>query len=272
METTEEAGITTGGEAARRRRQRIAERGSDRMALITGRIQTLPPPPNSPSSSLSSTKHLHTQSSPALLFQDQTFPQPPLTSSDQIHVVNKSEEDDGSGTSAKHDLSNKLSRGNAFNFRGKGEPQLSKCETNIGATQAPEVEAKNEEQPLHVTPKAPKTSVEIIRVFCAVIIALLVVLSNINLPRNIVKSRSTIASQPLYILLLTDVTIVVVRLLEKRRSFDKAEEGEKREIHGNWMGAFKILEIGLVFYQIIRALFIDCSFYMVVVICGLSLV
>lgn len=303
METTEEAGMTTGGEAARRRRQRIAERGSDRMALITGRIQTLPPPPNSPSSSLSSTKHLHTQSSPALLFQDQTFPQPPLTSSDQIHVVNKSEEDDASGTSAKHDLSNKLSRGNAFNFRGKGDPQLSKCETNIGATQAPEVEAKNEEQPLQVTPKAPKTSVvkeafsnasnshfhffnakeinscivgsEIIRVFCAVIIALLVVLSNINLPRNIVKSRSTIASQPLYILLLTDVTIVVVRLLEKQRRFDKAEEGEKLEIHSdgqNWMGAVKILEIGLVFYQIIRALFIDCSFYMVVVICGLSMV
>lgn len=211
-------------------------------------------------------------------------------------------DDDASGTSAKHDISNKLSRGKAFNLRGKGEPQLHKCETNIGVTQIPNEEAKNEAQPLLVTPKAPELSVdkelfssasnsrfhfltakeinscivgsEIIRVFCAVIIALLVVLSYINHPRNIVKSRSTIASQPLYILLLTDVTIVVVRLLEKGRGFQKTQEGEKLGMHGDghWVGAFKILEIGLVFYQIIRALFIDCSFYMVVVICGLSLV
>ncbi|KAE9467754.1 hypothetical protein C3L33_00273, partial [Rhododendron williamsianum] len=217
-------------------------------------------------------------------------------------VVHKSD-DDASGTSAKHDVSNKLSRGNAFNFRGKGDPQLRKCETTIGVTQVPDEEAKNEAQPLLVTPKAPKPSVdkelfssasnsqfhylnakeinscivgsEIIRVFCAVIIALLVVLSNINLPRNIVKSRSTIASRPLYILLLMDVIIVVVRLLEKQRSLEKTHEEEKHGMHGdgqNWAGAFKILEIGLVFYQIVRALFIDCSFYMVVVICGLSLV
>lgn len=222
-------------------------------------------------------------------------------------------DDDASGTSAKHDISNKLSRGNAFNFRGKGDPQLRKCETTIGATQVPDEEAKNEAQPLLVTPKAPKpksremltpvpsvdkelfssasnsqfhylnakeinsciVGSEIIRVFCAVIIALLVVLSNINLPRNIVKSRSTIASRPLYILLLMDVIIVVVRLLEKQRSLEKTQEEEKHGMHGdgqNWAGAFKILEIGLVFYQIVRALFIDCSFYMVVVICGLSLV
>ncbi|KAF7134820.1 hypothetical protein RHSIM_Rhsim08G0221500 [Rhododendron simsii] len=216
--------------------------------------------------------------------------------------VHKSD-DDAPDTSAKHDISNKLSRGNAFNFRGKGDPQLRKCETTIGATQVPDEEAKNEAQPLLVTPKAPKPSVdkelfssasnsqfhylnakeinscivgsEIIRVFCAVIIALLVVLSNINLPRNIVKSRSTIASRPLYILLLTDVIIVVVRLLEKQRSLEKTQEEEKHGMQGdgqNWAGAFKILEIGLVFYQIVRALFIDCSFYMVVVICGLSLV
>ncbi|KAL6996492.1 hypothetical protein U1Q18_006624 [Sarracenia purpurea var. burkii] len=206
-------------------------------------------------------------------------------------------------TSTKHDIKKRLLRENAFNLGIRVEPQLRKCETNIRPIQAPDVEVKNEEQPLPLTPKVPKTSAdkevlsktrggrfhfltakeinscivlsESTRVFCSIIIAVLVVLSNINLPSNIVKPRSTIASRPLYILLLTDVTIVLIRLLEKRRDFEKSEEDKKpamQENGYNWAGAIQILEIGLVFYQVIRALFIDCSFYMVVVICGLSLV
>lgn len=113
------------------------------------------------------------------------------------------------------------------------------------------------------------------RIFCSIIIALSVVLSNISLPHNIIKSKSTIASRPLYILLLTDVTIVLVRLLEKRRHIEKVEEEKKlgpQEDEQNWAGAVKILEMGLAIYQTIRAIFIDFSFYTVVVICGLSLV
>ncbi|PSS17912.1 Endoglucanase [Actinidia chinensis var. chinensis] len=289
METTEDSGREA-------RRKRIMERGTDRMALITGRIQTLASPSSSP-------KHAHTQSSPALFFQDQSFPEPSTNPSDQFHLDHEGQEAD-SDMSTKLKISDKLTRGNAFNFRGRVEPQLHKCETNTGAIETPNLETRDEAQPLPVTPRFPKASAdeavfpkkvcgsqfhlftareinsciiasENTRVFCSVIIAILVVLSNINLPRNIVKSRSTIASRPLYILLLTDVTIVVVRLLEKRRALEKTEEDEK---HGSqedaniWAGAFNILEMGLVFYQIIRGLFIDCSFYMVVVICGLSLV
>ncbi len=43
-----------------------------------------------------------------------------------------------------------------------------------------------------------------------------------------------------------------------------------REENQNWDGAVKVLERGLVAYQSVRAVFIDCSIYMVVVICGLS--
>ncbi|GMQ08673.1 hypothetical protein CsSME_00052292 [Camellia sinensis var. sinensis] len=91
----------------------------------------------------------------------------------------------------------------------------------------------------------------------------------------IVKSQSTITSRPLYILLLTDVTIVLLRLLGKQRDPEKIEEEGKvgmLEDEENWKGAVKILEMSLVFYQTIRTVFIDCSFYVVVVICGLSLV
>lgn len=86
------------------------------------------------------------------------------------------------------------------------------------------------------------------------------------------KSGSVVASRPLYILLLTDVTIVLARLLSAQRSPEEAVDERKapREENQNWDGAVKVLERGLVAYQTVRAVFIDCSIYMVVVICGLS--
>ena len=89
------------------------------------------------------------------------------------------------------------------------------------------------------------------------------------------KSDSVVASRPLYILLLTDVTIVLVLLLfEKLRGPEEAEEEEVAppKDRDNWAEAEKVLERGLVVYQATRAIFIDCSVYLVVVICGLSLV
>ena len=104
------------------------------------------------------------------------------------------------------------------------------------------------------------------------------------------SSESVVASRPLYILLLTDVTIVVARLyLENRRALEEVEEekeeAEEEERAGtrregarfqddgqNWTHAVRVMERGLVVYQAFRGVFIDCSVYAVVVICGLSLV
>ncbi|KAH7547299.1 hypothetical protein FEM48_Zijuj01G0295000 [Ziziphus jujuba var. spinosa] len=120
-----------------------------------------------------------------------------------------------------------------------------------------------------------------IRIFCAFIIAILVVISYVDYPLfgiNLVRSQSVVASRPLYLLLLTDVTIVAAHLLylKKLSGFEQSEE-EKQvpqadEEADNWEGAFKVLERGLVVYQAIRGIFMDCSVYTVVVVCGLSLV
>lgn len=119
------------------------------------------------------------------------------------------------------------------------------------------------------------------RIFCAFVIAFLVVLSYIDYPifrMNIVRSESVVASRPLCILLLTDVTIVLARLFyfEKQGGFEQAEEETKaaqaQDEGENWEGAVKVLERGLVVYQAIRGFFIDCSVYVVVVVCGVSLV
>ncbi|KAK4764972.1 hypothetical protein SAY86_026062 [Trapa natans] len=110
---------------------------------------------------------------------------------------------------------------------------------------------------------------------CAFILAVLVVLSYVSYPlfgSHVVKSGSVVASRPLYILLLADVTIVFARLLSMPRNFEETAEERKvtREENQNWVEAVKVLERGLVAYQTVRAIFIDCSIYMVVVICGLS--
>lgn len=113
------------------------------------------------------------------------------------------------------------------------------------------------------------------RVICSVMISLLVVLSYAHLPLSIARSNSFVASRPLYILLLTDFTIVIARIVRKEVVPDeeRAKDGERVKDFGhNWDGALTILEYGLVLYQTIRAIFIDCSFYLVIVICGLSLI
>ncbi|CAH9052876.1 unnamed protein product [Cuscuta europaea] len=112
-------------------------------------------------------------------------------------------------------------------------------------------------------------SSENVRLGCSITIALVVVASHMSVTPHggMAKSNSVIASRPLYVLILTDVTVVVARLLipTPKEAEEKGEEGDDE-----WRGAFVFLEIGLVIYQAFRALFIDCSFYLVLVLCLLS--
>lgn len=115
------------------------------------------------------------------------------------------------------------------------------------------------------------------RSFCALMIALLVVLSYIDdalLGINRVSSESVEALRPLYILLLTDVTIVLAHVFLKQQK--QCEEAEKERVEpqedgNNMTQAVQLMERSLVVYQTARAVFIDFSIYTVVVVCGLSL-
>lgn len=118
------------------------------------------------------------------------------------------------------------------------------------------------------------------RSICSFTIALLVVFSYIDKPVfgwNLVKSESIVASRPLYILLLTDLSIIFARLHIERRKILEYENERETTISASregqtWDSAVKVLENGLVVYQIIRAVFIDFSIYTVVVVLGLSFV
>ncbi|PON36003.1 hypothetical protein PanWU01x14_331640 [Parasponia andersonii] len=249
------------------------ERESDRMALITGRVQCLnipaPTPPPSPSHSSTSFHHnLHvgfeyqkvtkevledkycymgSQIEPQLLLEKC---KENLDHAIQSHIVNDN---------------------NLIQQSSGSSPSLSPSVPTLHTIQ----------KPRFFTSRRLNSSIiasETTRICCALIIAFLVVLSYVDYPlfgRNIVRSESVVASRPLYILLLSDVTILFARLYLENRGGGSLEEvmPQVQNDHGhNWAQAVKIMERGLVVYQAIRGIFIDCSVYAVVVICGLSFV
>ncbi|XVF74598.1 hypothetical protein PTKIN_Ptkin13bG0122700 [Pterospermum kingtungense] len=165
--------------------------------------------------------------------------------------------------------------------RGELQPLQGKSSVQKTSTNSESLQKSCRNQPNFFSSKRLNSCIiasERTRGFCALLIAIFVLLSSIDYPllgMKIGRSESIIASRPLYIILLTDLTVVLGQLfLDKKGDFEEAEEEkEGSQINRqNWKGAVKLLERGLVFYQTIRALFIDCSIYAVVVICGLSLI
>ncbi|KAF6169604.1 hypothetical protein GIB67_003972 [Kingdonia uniflora] len=263
------------------RRRRIVERGSDRLALITGKIQSLPQSQRS--------HHSHTVSSPSLLLNDQHLAS--FNSDPQTKVTLVGEDDASNIALQKHET--------GIDTRSI-EPQLRKCETrtDIIRPSSPDTSSKAQPSPfLSELQNVPNSTVsqlplgrraesphhypniftasqisssisasENIRILCSITIALLVVLSHFSIPNGI---KRIITYRPVHLVLLTDITLVLARLLLWKQV---ARRAVSEDASGWADGLGKALETGLVFYKAISAAFMDCSIYAVVVICGLSLV
>lgn len=88
--------------------------------------------------------------------------------------------------------------------------------------------------------------------------------------------KSALLSRPLYLVLMTNITIVLAHiLLEKRSGADRVEREVSSEgSDGGSDLADQVgmaLESGFVLQNIASAVFTDSSVFAVVVICGLSL-
>ncbi|XP_073271714.1 uncharacterized protein [Primulina huaijiensis] len=218
------------------RRRRISSRGSDRLALITGRLESL-----------------------AMDRLPAQFDSQPATT--DYHGKN-----DAPKTPIKQE-----SEEEQFESSIISTPRTCKTKTNgPNPCKKPLIQLLDS-----FTPKEINSSIissENTRVVCSTIIAILIVLSHVNLPHNVVKSKSLIAYRPLYVVLMTDLLIVAARLALYTQTREEDEHKELSFDGVNWGGAVKVLELGLVLHQAIRAIFIDCSFYLVIVVCGISLV
>lgn len=92
--------------------------------------------------------------------------------------------------------------------------------------------------------------------------------------------KSVISFRPLYLVLLTNSTVVVARLFVsgKQIGFGRSRRRQNNDADSSsssseWDAQLaKTLEIGLVVQSVLDAVFMDCAVYAIVLICGLSLV
>ncbi|XP_027344904.1 uncharacterized protein LOC113857288 [Abrus precatorius] len=303
------------------RRRRIAERGSDRMALITGKINALPPTPpsavssptyrqmprhgqslsvdaNSDTTNHLPPRHLRPQSlSSAFTVPYQQYPsedrpdapapfarlkhQGGFRYASLEHLDIKSDEEPLiQDSETVSEVNNQVSEGD--DAKTKSPPAMVRADDAKAKPPPAMIRTKSEVHETHQLEKPSRHKAtffssrelnsciiasETTRALSSLIIALLVVF-------YYMISENVLASRPLYIVLLTDITIVLTRLYRGKASLLEETERERVEAHGDkqsWGDAVKLLERGLVVYQAIRGAFIDCSIYLVVVVCGTSL-
>ncbi|KAK3212907.1 hypothetical protein Dsin_017613 [Dipteronia sinensis] len=280
------------------RRRKILERGPDRLSLITGRIpppsSQLPCDPTTDSSQpLLSTHHQHHLS-------DQTTVSPDVEDESKSYasgsLLPKQDPVIDSGLIGADDTGSSVeppfiesgtgvedSRASAFEVNGtvQSSPVSLTDQNSSVSTSSVErdLEPPQTYQYRFFTPSQIKSAIaatEITRLFCSVAAAVLVVLSCLGFPllgsNNFVKS--IVSFRPLYLVLLTNVTVVVWQLLSNNQG------GFRRAIRGgikipsndasDWAEqASKLLEVGLVMQKAIDAVFMDCSVYSLIIVCGL---
>ncbi|KDP34230.1 hypothetical protein JCGZ_07801 [Jatropha curcas] len=271
------------------RRRKILERGADRLALITGRTETLP-----------SESHNDSNSDQLLRLQDPPPQPPPSQLSDQITAF-----PDG----GDRGFSSILPSNDPIIDAGNIEPPSHRHEKTMESSRASASDGDSNERSLlalsidetsnmsasgtvqnldpqrrpnrFFTPSQISSAIatsERYRLFCSVTIALFVVLSYLGFPLlggNMIKS--IVSFRPLYLVLLTNLTLVLARLLfNNQRGFERVggRESTIPSMNKNdWADqAGRVLEVGLVIQKAIEAVFMDCSVYVLIVTAGFSFV
>lgn len=120
------------------------------------------------------------------------------------------------------------------------------------------------------------TETEHDRLLCALTIAILVVLSSAGFPIVSSKAfRGILLFRPLFLVLITNITIIIWRLVPDNRKNVSRGDKDKTPVLGDgyaWAEeAGRALELGLMLKNLSGSLFMDCSVYATIVVFGLSL-
>ncbi|XP_050364347.1 uncharacterized protein LOC126783012 [Argentina anserina] len=245
------------------RRRKILERGSDRLALITGQIQTLPSSSSSSSDPQTQLEHTTNPSSPPPVsdVQDQITESP-------SEIEEKENESDSTLPRSQSDTNTETLRAI--------DSQVQQLISSLTAQSAPPPQLiRPQRQPLFTASGLCNAiaETETTRLLISAAVAIMVVLVHVGFPllgsSNILKSL--LGFRPLYLVLLTNVTFVLARILFKQRVFGLPGEIGSSFEGGDWFALLgKALEIGMVVQKVLDALFMDCAVYAIIVVCGLS--
>ncbi|CAJ1978947.1 unnamed protein product [Sphenostylis stenocarpa] len=235
-----------------RRRRRILDQGSDRLAFITGRIQTLPP--TLPDSAASSPQLHHPNTTlPASVHHSDSTSHNPQPYNDAKTAIQTPPNDD-----AERDISTLPS--------SEHQPEQVQLQPPLPPPPSP----YTEEPKRFVTPSDVTRAINssrFIRLCCSILVALLVLLSFLG--TNFFTA--VISFRPLYLVLVTNVTVVIARLFfGEQRGFGR--RGSSGDSEGEYSQLARTLELCLVAQTVADAVFMDCAVYAVVLICGLSVI
>ncbi|KAF0922107.1 hypothetical protein E2562_024679 [Oryza meyeriana var. granulata] len=287
------------------RRRRLVERGSDRLAFITGQAHSLPsdPPPDSPLSTVDATapQISEWQASEGGISGDKFSNKTQLQKSEPSGVVPDSQL---SAKARQEILDDDLLQGlktnstvpeiqpvNETPLRRHSEETLSK-KINHDRTSVPRREmemrprsvppnqsnlaenaawsVKTLKEHLNFTPNEITQAVsatEYNRFLASIIVAFLVVLSNWGLDIGGIITRVLVGTRPLLFLIITNITIVFTLLMENKDPDVRGRSAGSNLGSADSLG--QMLEIGLLLQKSLSALLMDCSVCAVILICFL---
>ncbi|KAH7651955.1 hypothetical protein IHE45_20G090700 [Dioscorea alata] len=262
------------------RRRRLVDRGSDRLAFITGLSRSIPPSteqaPQSPSASLLedvtglSLRQHHESKGPTASSAENASGIEPVITSKTIHETPRHESGHESMTRA---VSNEATM---TNFEADGPCVKASTASALQTSIEPAIQSQTAP---HINPHrtqsiftARKISHSIslsenLRLICAVAIGLLVMLQYhaYSFGGNLV--RSIITFRPLLLVLLTDATIVLGRVLLAKES--NGGDNERTKVEADSTNSIsQALEVALVLQKGLTAVTMDCSICAAIIICA----
>ncbi|KAF3788288.1 hypothetical protein EJ110_NYTH21162 [Nymphaea thermarum] len=299
----EEGGKTEKSRETRRRR--IVDRGTDRLAFITGQISSIPAtpsPPPPPPPPTPKTYEAMRPSSPRPPRPPPSIPTIPIVETitpppapSRPSIPHRLEEQEGPKLrSRRGDMlgeqdNDEAGSGSILNHVEKLEDISSTLDSddNVQPLVPPVHYPRGPTATIHPTTAIHLPNVftakqivssisatENIRATCAVVAALLVIIASSHETSLIAAIVRWFIPFPLYMFLLTDITIVLGHAFsngsqsgvhEGRRNVGADEYGFSGQLE-------KALDVGWVTYNAISGLFMDSSIYAVLMVCGLSLV
>ncbi|XP_022854557.1 uncharacterized protein LOC111375876 [Olea europaea var. sylvestris] len=234
------------------RRRRIIDRGSDRLALITGRIHSIPSTPEQQdqlssdslqheervSGSLLANHDSHDQFDPLNNSEDKVEPLSTLLPTLPKKLLMHKSDNDGNVGSSRAAV---LLGNEEESFQVSSSIQTPVTDSGLRQPSRQNLRTANE---IRTAISASENT----RICCSIAAAILVLLSYTGFPfLGWGIFRSIICFRPLYLLLITNISIVVARLLLERKGSEERQTSSVPSVGGDGMidQVSKALELGL---------------------------
>ncbi|KAF7031730.1 hypothetical protein CFC21_043013 [Triticum aestivum] len=270
-----------GAPRANTRRRRLVERGSDRLAFITGQTRDLPPDPDPyPDSPVAEPrlqpKHkshssegdlLHKFNASSAASEIQPVYEPPLLRSRDDETLNKRTYDYGAASvQPKRDMEMrpKSVPPRDMDTRPRSAPPSQPNQADYSSWSLETLKQLVDFTPQEITQAISAT--ELNRCLASILIAFIVVVSNWGLDVGGTITRVLVCTRPLLFLIITNVTIVMSLLMENR---DPNARGRQAGISLGSDGLGLMLELGMLLQKASEAMLMDFSICAVIMICFL---